>query len=151
MASAEDVYADPSALAKLYLHEPESRAVAGWRGRLGGSLAVSLFGRLELVNAIGLAANRRLISKTVHKAALAALDDDFAQGRCVLVDPVWRAALRRVEEISRERTAVSGCRSLDILHIASALTLKRRYFLTFDLRQQKLARALGLKLVMPQI
>jgi predicted nucleic acid-binding protein len=147
VASAEDTYADPSALAKLYLHEPESRTVTAWRAKLGGSLAVTLFGRLELANAIGLAAYRGFVTKAVRKSALGALDDDFAQGRCVVVDLVWREALRRAEEISREETAVLGCRSLDILHVASALTLKRRRFLTFDLRQQKLARALGLKLV----
>jgi predicted nucleic acid-binding protein len=145
VASAEDTYADPSALAKLYLHEPESRTVAAWRAKLGGSLAVTLFGRLELANAICLAAYRGFITKAARKSALEALDDDFARGRCVVVDLVWREALRRAEEISREETAVLGCRSLDILHVASALTLKRRHFLTFDLRQQKLVRAVGLK------
>lgn len=145
MASADTIYVDPSALLKLYLHEPESRSMAAWRSRLGGALAVTLFGRVELVNGIGLAAWRRIISKSAHKAALAALDDDFAQGRLLLVDLLWRAALRTAEDIGRERTPLLGCRSLDILHVASALTLKRRYFLTFDERQRKLARAVGLK------
>jgi predicted nucleic acid-binding protein len=40
-----------------------------------------------------------------------------------------------------------GTRSLDIFHVACALELKSRYFLTFDQRQQKLASAVGLKTV----
>jgi hypothetical protein len=38
---------------------------------------------------------------------------------------------------------------LDVLHVASALELGFRNFLTFDLRQQNLARAVGLKPFVP--
>jgi hypothetical protein len=146
-ANAENVYADPSALLKLYLHERESLTMARWRAKLLGPLAVTLFGRVELVNGISLAAFRGLIPKAAHKAALAALEDDFNKGRCVLADLLWRAALKCADDISREQTVILGCRTLDVLHVASALTLEHRYFLTFDLRQRKLARAVGLKLI----
>ena len=112
---------------------------------LAYSLAVTLFGRVEVVNGIGLASARGFVSPSVHKAALAALDDDFAQGRLVLADVSWRVALRLADEISRKRTPALACRMLDILHVASALTLERRHFLTFDARQRKLAQAMGLK------
>ena len=147
MASAEKIYVDPSALLKLYLHEPESRRLSEWRAKIGGSLGVTHFGRVELVNALGLAVHRRIISKAAHRAALAALDDDFAQGRYEIVDLLWRAALRRAEDISRDHTPLGGCRTLDVLHVASAIVMKSRQFLTFDLRQQKLALASGLKLI----
>jgi predicted nucleic acid-binding protein len=146
-ASADAIYVDPSALLKLYLHEPESRAVAAWRAGLDGPIAVTLFGRVELANAICLAVSRSIILEATHRAALAALDDDFVQGRCVLTDLLWRAALRSADELSRNHTPSLGCRTLDVLHVASAMTLKRRYFLTFDVRQQRLARAAGLKLI----
>jgi predicted nucleic acid-binding protein len=149
-ANAESTYADASALLKLYLHEPESRAVAAWRGRLRGPLAVTLFGRVEIVNGIGLALARGFVSEPVHKAALAALDDDFEHGRIMLVDISWRAALRLADEISRTRTPALACRTLDILHVASALTLKFRHFLTFDSRQRRLAEMVGLKPVTVQ-
>jgi predicted nucleic acid-binding protein len=150
-ANAENIYVDPSALLKLYLNEPESRMMTAWRAKLDGPVAVTLFGRVELVNAIGLALYRRFITKAVHRAALAALDDDFAKGRCVPIDLLWRTALRCAEDISRERTPSLGCRSLDILHVASAVALKRRYFLSFDLRQRSLARAVGLKLLVNDV
>jgi predicted nucleic acid-binding protein len=143
-ANAESTYADSSAVLKLYLHEPESRAMIAWRARLRGPLVVTLFGRVEIVNGIGLALARGFVSQSGHKAALAALDDDFTQGRLLLADVSWREALRLGDSISRKLTP-SLARTLDILHVASALTLKRGHFLTFDSRQRKLAEATGLK------
>jgi predicted nucleic acid-binding protein len=149
-ANAENVYADASALLKLYLHEPESRAMSAWCARMQGPLAVTLFGRVEIVNGVGLALARKLVPESVHRAALAALDDDFAQGRLTLADVSWRSALRLAEELSRARTPVLACRTLDILHVASALTLKSRYFVTFDSRQRKLAEMAGLRPIVPR-
>lgn len=148
-AANADAYVDPSALVKLYLHEPESRAMAAWRAQMRSAVAVTLFGYVEVTNAIGLALARTFISRPAHKAALAALDDDFAHGRLTFADVSWRAALRLAESISRKHTPALSCRTLDIVHVASAVTLERRHFLTFDLRQRKLAQAAGLKLAIP--
>lgn len=38
-----------------------------------------------------------------------------------------------------------GHRTLDILHVATARHLAARDFLTFDARQKKLAKAIGLR------
>jgi predicted nucleic acid-binding protein len=62
---------------------------------------------------------------------------------------LWRAALNTTGELSRKHTPKLGCRSLDVLHVASAIELNLRYFVTFDLRQQQLAKAVGLKLIVP--
>ena len=147
MATAETVYVDPSALLKLYLKEPESRAMAAWRGKVGDPLLVTHHGRVELTNGIGLAAYRGIITDATHDAALAAVDDDFAQGRYKQTDVLWRATLKRAGDLSREHTPSIGCRSLDVLHVASAIELELKYFATFDTRQKQLARAAGLKLV----
>jgi predicted nucleic acid-binding protein len=149
VATADKFYADPSALLKLYLNEPESRAMATWRIRNSGPLAVTHHGRVELVNGISLAAHRKFISATALAAALAALDDDFETGRYRQTDLLWRSALKRAGELSRRHTPALGTRSLDVLHVASALELGLRRFLSFDERQQKLARAVGLKTVAP--
>jgi predicted nucleic acid-binding protein len=55
----------------------------------------------------------------------------------------------RAGELSREFSRTLGTRSLDVLHVASALELGFRSFLTFDIRQQRLARAVGLKTLVP--
>lgn len=149
VASADSIYVDPSALLKLYLKEPESRAMAAWRKRIGDPLLVTHHGRVELTNGIGLAAYRGIITDKIHDAAMAALDDDFAQGRYRQGDVLWRATLKRAGELSCKHTRSIGCRSLDILHVASALELDFKHFSTFDVRQQQLARAAGLKIIIP--
>lgn len=146
MATAESLYADPSALLKLYLREPESHRMAVWRAGISQPLTVTPHGRVELVNGIALAVHRRLIDQSAWVGALAALDDDFKQGRYTLADLPWRATLKRAAELSRDHSPTLGTRTLDVIHVASALELGLRIFLTFDLRQQKLARAAGLKL-----
>lgn len=143
------MYVDPSALLKLYLKEPESRAMAEWRKKIGDPLLVTHHGRVELINGIGLAAYRGIITDKIHDAAMAALDDDFAQGRYKQGDVLWRATLKRAGELSRKHTRSIGCRSLDILHVASALELEFKHFASLDVRQQQLARAAGLKIIVP--
>jgi len=147
VATAEAIYADPSALLKLYLNEPQSRVVAAWRAKISTPLLITHHGRLELINGIGLAAHRGFVSEEIHDAALAALDNDFEQGRYTQADLLWRATLKRAIEISRKFTRVLGCRSLDVFHVASALELGLQVFVTFDVRQKKLARAVMLKVL----
>jgi predicted nucleic acid-binding protein len=146
---AKAVYVDPSALLKLYLKEPESRAMAAWRAKHAAPLPVTHHGRVELVNGIGLALSRGFIGEPTFDAALAAMDDDFLLGRYIQADILWRATLRRAGEFSRIHTRKLGCRTLDVLHVASAVELNLKYFVTFDQRQQQLATAVGLKLIAP--
>jgi predicted nucleic acid-binding protein len=52
--------------------------------------------------------------------------------------------LRRADAPSKRHTIKSGCRSFDLLHVATALHLAAKEFLTFDEKQGKLAAAAGL-------
>ena len=81
VASAETVYADPSALLKLYIHQPESARMSAWRARMKGALAVTHHGRVEIINGICLATFRRYISVKAMNDALASLEEDFVEGR----------------------------------------------------------------------
>ena len=69
------------------------------------------------------------------------------EGRLRQAEILWRAALNRAAELSQSQTPELGTRALDVLHVACAIELKSRYFLTFDQRQQKLAAAAGLRRV----
>jgi predicted nucleic acid-binding protein len=149
VASADTTYVDPSALLKLYLHEPESAALNAWRARVRGAFPLTRHGRLEIVNGIGLAAFRKIINADAMRDALASFDEDLAEGRYADADVPWRAALGRAAELSRAHTPSLGCRSLDLLHVATALELKLRNFVTYDRRQQRLARAAGLRVTAP--
>lgn len=149
MATADKIYVDPTALLKLYLHEPQSRAMATWRIKTKGPLPITPHGRVELINGLCLAAHRGLLAPPAHQAALAALDDDFEQGRYTSADLLWRSVLKRSAELSRQFTPSLGTRSLDVLHVASALELGMKRFVTFDDRQARLAAATGLKTIAP--
>lgn len=147
MATAETTYVDPSALARLYLHQAGSRQMCDWRRRHRGALPVTHHGRAELVNAISLAAFRGAITSEGAEAAQDLVNSDFAKGHLEQVDLLWRGALNRATELSRRHTPKLGTRSLDVLHVACALELRLGRFLTFDDRQSKLAKAAGLRLV----
>ena len=149
MATADSIYADPSALLKLYLHERESAAVSAWRAKTRGSLPITHHGRVEVINGICLAAHRGEITPDALADTLASFDEDFASGLYQQADLLWRATLNRAADLSRAYSARLGTRSLDVLHVASALELELPTFVTFDSRQQQLARAVGLKVIAP--
>ena len=62
-----------------------------------------------------------------------------------------RQALTRAAKLSREYSRRLGTRSLDVLHVASALELGFSMFISFDIRQQNLVKAVGLKLLVPSV
>lgn len=145
--TAEEVYADPSALARLYLHAAGSREMTGWRARTRGALPVTHHGRTEIVNAICRVRFLGHLDDAGLTEALGDLDADFVEGRLHQVDILWRSAMNQAAALSRQHTPTLGTRALDVLHVACALELKLRRFLTFDERQQRLAVAAGLRLV----
>lgn len=71
---------------------------------------------------------------------------DIASGLNKLVPSDSDAVLRLAGSYSKNRTAQSGHRSLDILHVATAIHLGAKEFLTFDERQRTLAQHAGLEL-----
>lgn len=145
--TADEVYVDPSALARLYIHQAGSREMAAWRSKLRGALAVTHHGRTEVVNAICRAAFLGQLDTHGLVEVLADLGSDFASGHLRQPDILWRAALNRAAELSQKHTPRLGTRSLDVLHVACALELKLSHFLTFDVRQRQLATSVGLKVV----
>jgi predicted nucleic acid-binding protein len=149
--TAKGVYVDPSALSRLYIHQTGSREMAAWRAKVSGTLAVTHHGRTEIVNAICRAAFLGQLDETGMAAALADLSADFVSGHLSQADILWRAALNRAAELSQTHTPKLGTRSLDVLHVACAVELKSHYFLTFDIRQQQLAAAVGLKNIQMKI
>jgi len=76
---------------------------------------------------------------------LADLQSDLETGALVVATADWPDVHRLAETISKRHTVSGGHRSLDILHVATALHLGAREFLTFDANQRKLATAEKLK------
>ena len=149
MATADSIYVDPSALLKLYLHQSESAAMNVWRAKTKGALPITHHGKVEVVNGICLAAHRDELDAEALADTLASFDEDFTNGMYRQADLLWRATLNRAAELSRTYSTKLGTRSLDVLHVASALELELRYFVTYDIRQERLAQEVGLKMLSP--
>src|SRR4051812_15178947 len=115
---AEAIYVDPSALARLYIHQEGSREMAAWRSKLRGALNVTHHGRTEIINAICRAAFLGQITPDALAEALSDFSSDFVAGHLRQADILWRAALSRAAELSQRYTPKLGTRSLDVLHVA---------------------------------
>ena len=59
----------------------------------------------------------------------------------------WNRVFAEASRLALAQTRSLGPRSLDIIHVAAALISESDFFVTFDGRQSKLAKAAGLKLV----
>lgn len=72
------------------------------------------------------------------------LQEDIDKGLVVTVECDLLAVLTHAERISRNRTPSGGHRSLDLLHVATAVELGAHEFLSFDANQNRLARTEGM-------
>lgn len=69
---------------------------------------------------------------------------DVAKGLNLLVPCDMDAVLRLAPTFSMKRTGLGGHRTLDVLHVATAVHLGAQVFLTFNARQRELAEHAGL-------
>ncbi|HSY54763.1 MAG TPA: hypothetical protein VK785_09970 [Opitutaceae bacterium] len=79
------------------------------------------------------------------KAALVQVDTDLAASNLIHTPLAWPDALDEAESLGEKYTVELGTRTLDLLHIGTALTLGLKNFLTFDQRQHACAKAAGLR------
>ncbi len=67
-------------------------------------------------------------------------------GRLVLATCNLTMVVAEAKRLAVTHTLTGGHRSFDILHVAAALHLGAREFLSFDSNQRELAKAEGLKI-----
>ena len=148
-------YADSSFILRLVTLEADSQAAIDEYRRLGlPPLFFCWLHGLEVRNAILHRAFYERRSSRPHErrhiarerdAALDRLERFLARRTFVDVTLDVEAVAARAAELSTAHTEQLGARAIDILHVASALTLESEVFLTTDGRQAKLARAEGLR------
>jgi predicted nucleic acid-binding protein len=126
-------YADASALVKLLLREPESDALRSYL-LARPDPATSRISAVEVARAMARAEG------SPQDEALAAL---WERTLFVEVDASLADSAARLEP--------PALRSLDAIHLASALALadELEAFVTYDARQADVARAVGLEVVSP--
>jgi len=140
------VYADTSFLVSLYSPDVHSTRAIAQMARIRGALLLTQLGELELTNALELRVFRKEATETETRRALT-MFEEHARGGIFELEAVPATVHERARQITRKHTAILGLRTLEILHVASALLLQAEQFWTFDQRQSKLAKAAGLRTI----
>jgi hypothetical protein len=138
-------YADSSFLVSCYLLDANTSKAKNYLRSVGMPLVLNALQALEVGNAFELGVFRGLFSTTDAAAARTNLAQDLRSGRLVKTALNWPLVFRVSAALSQRHSAATGTRSLDILHVAAAKSLRAVEFITFDSRQRLLATALGLK------
>jgi hypothetical protein len=89
---------------------------------------------MRLRNALQLGVFRGLLKSDEAKAASANIDADMRACRLVKTSLRWPAVFGLAARLSERHAAITGTRSLDILHVAAAKTLHAVRFASFDRR-----------------
>lgn len=137
------LYADTSFLVSLYVpdrHSPEAER----RMASNPSVCVTPFHVAEWTHAV----EQHVFRKSASRSEADFAHEKFQQHRdsgLWLQVAVPDSAFDLCVLLARRHGAKMGLRTLDTLHVASALELQAEGFWTFDERQRKLARTVGLK------
>jgi predicted nucleic acid-binding protein len=138
-------YADTAFLCSLHAPDAHTGRVVAWLQRPRAPLPFTGLHRLEFRNALRLRVFRKEITPEQRELGIHAMLSDIAADVFTYAEPAWPEVLLEAERLSGGHSEAIGTRSLDILHVASALVLGARDFLTFDTRQGTLAKAAGLR------
>jgi predicted nucleic acid-binding protein len=136
------IYADSSFFASHYLQDAHSTET-DLLLQDHPVLWLTPFHRAEIAHALYRHVFRGLISQDDAERTWAWVDSESTQGIWLPIDlpgAAWETAV----DLARRHGATLGGRTLDSLHIACALELGAERFWTFDERQARLAKAVGL-------
>ena len=139
------VYVDTSVIVKLYIKEEYSQIVSSWVKKNDEAIPLTTFHELEFINALNLKKFRNEISEDEIKLITSRFEKHEKKGIYYRPPVDWTAIFTHAIDISKKHSATIGSRSLDILHVASALSINADRFLTLDDRQTNLAALFGLE------
>jgi predicted nucleic acid-binding protein len=140
-------YPDTSFLCAFYVKQSNSTAAAAHAATMREPLHVTVMLVYEFRQSLRFqvwrhSANpREGIAPADAQAAQVQFETDLANGIAVLVPCNFQDVFRSAEDLSKQHTSAGGHRGFDVLHVATALHLDAREFLTFDGNQRKLAKA----------
>ncbi|MGA2750951.1 MAG: type II toxin-antitoxin system VapC family toxin [Verrucomicrobiota bacterium] len=139
-----DAYFDSAIIVKLYVREATSPDAIRLVGAYVAPYWLTQWQALEVKNAIRLKAFRKEITMAQMSQSIAAFEQDIATGRWQR--PVYSATAveQKADELSASHSAILGCRMLDIIHVAAAVVIGAKEFVTFDGRQGAMAKQAGL-------
>jgi hypothetical protein len=137
------LYADTSFLISWHTADARFPAVAALR-QSGESVVWTPWQQVEFNNAMRLLLFRKLATRQDLTVIMGSIQAAVEAGDLVATPLPAYSLWEEADRLSRAHTPSLGVRTLDLLHVAAARTLRLRRFLTFDLRQHALAQAAGL-------
>ena len=140
------IYLDTSALVKLYVLEAGSEFVQSCLSEQDDPLPVWELQEAELANALHLKVFRNEWTEAEAELQIEHFHSRKQRGLYVFPEIDRVELIREFHRLSLE-TPRTGCRTMDIFHVACALQIPSCRFLTFDGRQGKLARMAGLEMI----
>ena len=140
------VYVDTSIIVKLYIKEKYSQEASSWLKENNEAIPLTSFHELEFTNAIHLKQFRTEITPEKIRLILSRFEEHEKGGIYYRPQLDWSAIFINAIDLSEKHSSGIGSRALDILHVASALSINADRFLTLDDRQTRLAALAGLKI-----
>jgi len=141
------LYVDTSIIVKLYVKEEHSLDASDRIIENNEAIPLTGLHDLEFTNAINLKLFRKEITEDKAGYIISRFHEHESEGVYYRPQLSWAETFRYAVDLPGNHTGNTGSRSLDILHVASALSIKADRFLTLDIRQSKLAHLAGLKIV----
>jgi predicted nucleic acid-binding protein len=138
-------YLDSSFLVSLYRPDIHTPVAAEEMDKLSESPPITPLQIHEVRNAIRLGVFQKIISQRECKEALQLFHRDIQNEILRPLSVQWNLVFREAERIGSRFTESAGIRAADLLHLAIAVVLGAARFRTFDQRQARLAKALGLE------
>ena len=142
------IYLDTSAFLKLYILEAGSEVVQAYVTSQDDPLPVWDLLQAELINALRLKTFSGDIGDEQANRLIQLYDDRLQRGQYFVPEIDRDGLMKSFRALGRE-TPRTGCRTMDILHVACALQLATERFISFDERQRTLAAGAGLD-VLPE-
>lgn len=139
------IYADTGFICSLYAPDANTERAIKWIEKLKEPIHFSWLNQVELRNALRLRVFRKEITTHQRDASLNLLLSDLYSGIFESTELNQSDVLIETERLSAVYSERLGTRSLDVLHVAMALSLGSKTFLSFDKRQMALAKAVSLK------
>lgn len=136
--------ADTSFLFSLYGNDANTSRALSWIRARRTALTLTPSGEYELANALRFAEFRGAIGPGKSAVFWAQFEADRTSGRIRVHICNLAAVVEEAKRLSSTHTLTGGHRAFDILHVASALVIQAKQFLTFDEKQKMLAEAEGL-------
>jgi hypothetical protein len=140
-----NAYFDTGILVKLYCAEVNTPEAVKLVELFSPPIAFTHWHEIELKNALRLKLFRKEMTAGELEKGLDNLYSDLASGLLQKASSDFTAVFRTANTLSENHSTSLGCRTLDILHVAAAVVIGAKTFVTFDARQAALATKAGLK------